>query len=211
LLRQKQGGDVFVLNATVTSIGLEQPDKEDSPIVVVAGGETKKYSHVIATLPLPVLRTIDLKDSKLDIVQSNAIHKLQYGPSIKIGILFTENWWTTGADKDGKPFNIVGGQSFTDLPIRTVVYPSYGVNTTAPSHTLIASYSWTNDAERMGALIGTGKQTYDEQLKHLVLSNLAEVHNADYQYLKDRVVDIYSWDWSHNPLTMGECYVFARS
>ena len=192
------------MNASVTSIGLENPKKEDSPMVVVAGGSTRKYSHVISTLPLPVLRTIDLKDSNLDIVQSNALRKLEYGPSIKIGILFTEPWWTTGQDKDGQNFDIVGGQSFTDLPIRTVVYPSYGVNSTAPSHTLIASYCWTNDAERMGALIGTGKKSYDEQLEHLVLSNLAAVHNTDYKYLKDRLIDVYSWDWSHNPLTMGE-------
>jgi len=210
-LREKEGKDVFVMNAPVTSIGLEEPDNENSPMVVVAGGETKKYSHVICTLPLPVLRTIDLTDSELDILQSNALRKLQYGPSIKVGILFTEPWWTTGKDKKGEEFNIVGGQSYTDLPIRTVVYPSYGVNSETPSNTLIASYCWTNDAERLGSLIGTGKKNYEEQLEHLVLSNLAAIHNTTYKYLKERLVDIHSWDWNHNPSTMGECYASARS
>nr|QAA96039.1 L-amino acid oxidase 4 [synthetic construct] len=205
----KKGGNAFVMNASVTAIGLENPNKEDSPMVVVAGGQKRKYSHVISTLPLPVLRTVDLKNSKLDIVQSNALRKLQYGPSIKIGILFKEPWWTTGQDKNGEKFDLVGGQSYTDLPIRTVVYPSYGVNTNAPSNTLIASYCWTNDAERMGSLIGTGKKTYEEQLEHLVLSNLAAVHNTDYQYLKDRLVDVHSWDWNHNPLTMGAFAFFG--
>lgn len=192
------------MNASVTSIGLQDPDNADSPVVVVAGGQTKTYSHVISTIPLPVLRTIDLTKSKLDILQQNALRKMQYGPSIKVGILFNEPWWTTGKDNSGEDFGIVGGQSFTDLPIRTVVYPSYGVNTQAPSNTLIASYCWTNDAERMGSLIGTGKQNFEDQLKHLVLSNLAAVHNTTLEYLNERFVDIYSWDWNHDPLTMGE-------
>ena len=41
---------------------------------------------------------------------------------------FNGTWCTNGYDRDGNLFNIVGGQSFTDLPIRTVVYPSYGVS-----------------------------------------------------------------------------------
>ena len=31
------------------------------------------------------------------------------------------------ADRDGNDFNIVGGQSFIELPIRTVFYASYSV------------------------------------------------------------------------------------
>ena len=49
------------------------------------------------------------------------------------------------ADRDGNDFNIVGGQSFTDLPIRTGFYPSYGVYSATPSMTLVASYRWTYD------------------------------------------------------------------
>jgi len=192
------------MNAPVTSIGPQDPDKADSPVVVVAGGQTKTYPHVNSTLPLPVLRTIDLTKSKLDIWQRNALRKLQYGPSIKVGILFNEPWWTTGKDKNNEPFDIVGGQSYTDLPIRTVVYPSYGVNGQEPSNTLIASYCWTNDAERLGSLIGTGKQNFEDQLKHLMLSNLAAVHNTTFEYLDEKFVDIHSWDWNHDPLTMGE-------
>ena len=91
------------------------------------------------------MRTLDLTQVGRSIMQSNALRQLQYGPSIKIGIQFTEPWWTTGDVKDGKPIGIVGGQSFTDPPIRTVVYPSYGVNTpgSAPFSVLIASHCWT--------------------------------------------------------------------
>ncbi|KAF4611779.1 hypothetical protein D9613_003929 [Agrocybe pediades] len=207
-LSSKVGKDVVTLNAPVTAIGLES-NASDSGMVVNAGGKDHKYSHVISTIPLPVLRTVDLSRSKLDIVQENALRQLQYGPSIKVGVLFNETWWTNGKDQDGKDFNIVGGQSFTDLPIRTVVYPSYGVNSSDVSKTLIASYCWTDDAERMGSLIGTGEDQYQAQLENLILSNLAAVHNVEYSYLKSRMVDMYSWDWNHNPLTMGAFAFFG--
>jgi len=201
LIKEKLGDSVFVMEAPVTSIGLEDPDDGVSPIVVKAGGLDRKYSHVISTLPLPVLRTIDLTNSHLDVLQINALRQLEYGPSCKIGILFTEAWWTTGKDKNDEPFNIVGGQSFSDLPIRTVVYPSYGSGT---SNVLIASYTWTTDADRLGALMGTGKKEYDDQLEALVLNNLATIHNVTYEYLKTRTVELFPFNWSSDPTTMGE-------
>ena len=197
-------GGVITLNAPVTSIALTNPDYENSTMTVVAAGQKHIYSHVISTIPMPNLRAIDLTGSKLDVVQANALRASDYGPSIKIGIRFNETWWTNGYDRDGNLFNIVGGQSFTDLPIRTVVYPSYGVYSDTPSTTLIASYCWTYDAERLGALIGTGQQQYEDQLKALVLADLATVHNVDVSYLDTRFLEMYSWDWNHNPLTGGE-------
>jgi len=166
--------------------------------VSVRGESTPRtYSHVISTIPLTGLRTIDLSGAGLNVMQKTALRKLQYGPSIKIGMRFKSAWWT-------EKFGIVGGQSFTDLPIRTIVYPSYGVDSATPSTVLIASYCWTNDAERLGSLINTGKTEYTEQLKELVLRNLAEVHNMPYDDLINEYEDMHAWDWNHNPLTGGE-------
>ena len=200
----QEAGGVITLNAPVSSIALTNPDWENSTMTVVAGGQQHTYSHVISTIPMPNLRIIDLTGSKLDVVQSNALRASDYGPSIKIGIRFNETWWTHGEDRDGNKFDIVGGQSFTDLPIRTVVYPSYGVYSDTPGTSLIASYCWTYDAERLGALIGTGKQEYEDQLKALVLADMAAIHNVDVSYLELRFLDMYSWDWNHNPLTGGK-------
>ena len=197
-------GGVIKLNAPVSSIGLTNPDWDNSTMTVTAGGQQYTYSHVISTITMPNLRTIDLTGSKLDVVQANALRASDYGPSIKIGIRFNETWWTTGQDKDGNVFDIVGGQSFTDLPIRTVVYPSYGVYSETPGTTLIASYCWTYDAERLGALIGTGQQVYEDQLKALVLADLAAIHNVDVSYLSSRFLEMYSWDWNHAPWTGGK-------
>jgi len=197
--------DVITMNARVIAIKEKAPENEPPCMVVTtADGKDHEYAHVISTIPIPVLRTIDLTGSNLDIVQSNALRQLQYGPSIKVGILFKETWWTTGKNKRGELFNIVGGQSYTDLPIRTIVYPSYGVDTDTPSKTLIASYCWTDDASRMGSLINTGEKTYEAQLEKLVLNNLAEVHEVTYEYLKELCVEVFAWDWNHDPLTMGK-------
>ncbi|KAG1742403.1 uncharacterized protein EDB91DRAFT_311129 [Suillus paluster] len=169
-----------------------------SAMTVYVRGESnpRTYSHVISTIPLACLRTIDLSVAGLNLMQRNALRKLQYGPAIKIGMRFLSAWWTD-------QFGIVGGQSFTDLPIRTIVYPSYGVDSSSPPTSMIVSYCWTNDAERLGALINTGKSEYNEQLKELALRNLAEVHGLPFSFLSDQFVDMFAWDWNHDPLTMG--------
>ncbi|KAI6100915.1 amine oxidase [Pisolithus croceorrhizus] len=161
------------------------------------------YSHVISTIPLPVLRTIDMTDAGLNVKQKNALRQFEYGPSVKIAIRFKEPWWTTKLD-------IVGGQSFTDLPIRTIVYPSYGVDSNTPSTVLIASYCWTTDAERLSSLAMPDKT---EVLKGLVLRNLAEAHGSPitYEFLQDQFVDMNVKDWSHDAHTMGAFAFFGPS
>ncbi|KAG2033024.1 hypothetical protein BDR03DRAFT_1014670 [Suillus americanus] len=175
-------------NKKVTSIS--QSGDMEMNIYVRGESSLYTYSHVISTIPLPGLRTIELGGAGLNVMQKNALRKLQSGPSIKVGICFQSVWWT-------KLFDIVGGESFTGLPIRTIIYPSYGAESSTPSMVLIASYCGLNDAECLGALINTGKIEYEEQLKELVLGNLAEY------------VDMHAWDWSNNPLIMGSLAFFG--
>ena len=113
--------------------------------VTVNGDETHHYSHVITTLPYPVLRTIDLNGADLNIMQKNALRALDYLAGTKIAILFKTNWWTT-------KLGIVGGQTVTDLPISTIIYPSHGADSQTPSKVLIASFSGLSDAVRLGSL-----------------------------------------------------------
>ncbi|KAI6045465.1 hypothetical protein EDC04DRAFT_2559545 [Pisolithus marmoratus] len=174
-------------------------------VAITVHNEPKQrvYSHVISTIPLPVLRTLDLKDAGLNVKQKNALRQFEYGPSVKIAIRFKEPWWTT-------KLGIVGGQSFTDLPIRTIVYPSYGVDSDSPSTVLIASYSWTTDAERLGSLTMPDKV---EMLKGLVLRNLADAHGdpITLDFLRDQFVDMDVKDWSHDAYTMGAFAFFGPS
>jgi hypothetical protein len=207
-----QDPKALLLNRKVTALA-PTADGESMNVTVVEednnSTSTFTYTNVISTLPLTCLRSMDIYSCNLTPMQSNALRELDYGPSIKIGIKFKTAWWTTGTDQSGQPFKITGGQSYTDRPIRTVVYPSYGLadQTDQPTTVLIASYCWTNDAERVGALIGTGQTQYDQQLLTIALRDLADVHNVTYEYLANQIADpktdVYAWDWNHNPLTLG--------
>ena len=166
--------------------------------VTLNGAETHNYSHVISTLPLSVLRTVDLNGAGLNVMQKNALRSLEYGALTKIAILFKSNWWTT-------KLGIVGGQTFTDLPICTVVYPSHGIDSGTPSKVLISSYSWRSDANTLGSLATTKSR---EVLLDLVLRNLAEIHeglhpDVTYAYLKEEVIDMHVKDWGREDHALG--------
>jgi Flavin containing amine oxidoreductase len=85
-------------------------------------GLTKDYAAVISTVTLGCLSTIDLSTCGIagyNYPQWSAIRELQYGPAIKIGVRWDKPWW-----QDQIEFPIVGGQSFTDLPLRTMLVVS---------------------------------------------------------------------------------------
>jgi len=175
-----------------------------SVAITVNGYETHHYSHVISTIPLPVLRTIDLSGAGLDVMQSNAVNEVDCYPVIKIAILFKSNWWTT-------KLGIVGGQSVTDLPIREIIYPSYGVDSNTPSKVLIVAYTWGADALRLGTLATSSR--HPDAFKELVLRNLAEVHSGlhpdvTYAYLQEQFVDIHIKDWVRDEYAMAPLTVF---
>jgi len=77
----------------------------------------QQYSAVISTIPLPRLSLVDLTGVNINsnYAQWSAIRELQYGPAIKVGIKFSSPWWETEL-----PRPIHGGQSFTDMPLRTM-------------------------------------------------------------------------------------------
>jgi len=185
------------LKSKVTSIALK---RNTGVVVTTNDNDHHKFSHVISTIPLPVLRTIDLSQAELSPTQSNALRELDYGPAIKIGLQFKTAWWTTGTDRSGKRLNIVGGQSYTDRPIRTIVYPSFGNVKAGATTTLIASYCWTEDATRLGALIDKD----DAALLNLVLRDLADIHNVTVDFLRSELIGSKAWDWSNDPYTMGK-------
>ncbi|KAH7332676.1 flavin-containing amine oxidoreductase-domain containing protein [Rhizoctonia solani] len=203
IVSRPDGSNRIVYNSRVTSIALNDKSMQ----VVANNTDQYEFSHVISTIPLPVLRVMDLSKAELAPLQSNAIRELNYGPSIKIGLQFRSAWWTTGRDRNNRPLNIVGGQTYTDRPLRTVVYPSFGNIQAGETTTLIASYCWTEDAERLGALIDKD----DETLKTIVLKELAEIHNVSQEFLRGQLIGYHAWSWSHDPYTMGAFAFFGPS
>ena len=194
----------ITLNSRVTAIALNSGSSMD---VVTNYTDHHQFSHVISTIPLPVLRTINLSEADLSPMQSNALRQLNYGPSVKIGMQFKTAWWTTGKDLAGNLLNIVGGQSYTDRPLRTVVYPSFGDVKAGKTTTLIASYCWTEDATRLGALVNEDGKS----LLELVLRELADIHNLSVDFLSEQLLAHKGWSWSNDPYTMGEKTMFLTA
>jgi hypothetical protein len=66
------------------------------------------------------------------------------------------------------------------------------------------SYCWTQDAERLGALIGQDGQAAPKLIQ-MVIRDLAAVHGIDQSAIPpfDSVKDVFAWDWTHDPNTMG--------
>ncbi|KAI0951722.1 hypothetical protein AcV7_007740 [Taiwanofungus camphoratus] len=196
-------------NAPAVSVSLVE-NKNDSlktkVEVGLASGQVKSYAHVINTTTLPCLRAMDLTSAVLDSEQSTALRELQYGPATKIGVKFKTAWWED--QNVMKKFGqIVGGQSFTDRMVRTVVYPSYGTHGPQgknDSTVLIVSYAWTSDSLRWGSLFG---QASGAQLKEILLRDLAAVHGFDpiqgVEFLKEQWVAHHAWSWTNDPYTMG--------
>jgi monoamine oxidase len=171
-----------------------------SPLIVTAGGKDYTFTHAISTVPLTSFAMIDTSGLAISPMQRSAIRQLQYGPATKTGMRFESAWW-----KEDKQ---IGGQSFTDLPIRTVVYPSYGDN--QESNVLLSSYCWTGDAEKLGSLInaqGADDAPIDARkaLDELVLRDLAAVHEVDVEFLCQQHIETHSWDWNHSPWAGGAC------
>lgn len=98
------------------------------------------------------------------------------------------------------------------------VYPSYpqeGIK----SDVLIASYCWTQDAERLGALMD-GKGGASQELIDRVIRDLTAIHGGQDALAKltnphipggdlsKLVNDVFAWDWLHDPNTMGEGGLF---
>ncbi|KEP45817.1 flavin containing amine oxidase [Rhizoctonia solani 123E] len=187
--------DVIMYNSEVKSVKLNADSTMD---VTTSSATHHEFSHVISTLPLGVLRMMDLTKAELSPMQSNALRELTYSPSTKIGMQFKTAWWT----KINK-LGIVGGQSFTDRPIRTIVYPSFGKVQKGETTTLIASYCWTDDAIRLASMMGKN----DETLKEQVLRDLAVIHDVEIDFLHDQLIGYKAWSWSHDPHTMG-CFAF---
>jgi len=99
---------------TVTAIA--ENESNNLLTVTATNSSSKDYAAVISTVTLGCLSTIDMSTCEIagyNYPQWSAIRQLQYGPSIKIGIRWDSPWWQS-------ELGIVGGQSFTDLPLRTM-------------------------------------------------------------------------------------------
>jgi len=177
----------------VTTDGGADPNLADTPI------SSHKYSNIISTLPLSVLRTtVDLDDVHLSTGQKNGLRELLYSPSIKVGIQFRTAWW--------EKMGIIGGQSYTDRPTRSVVYPSHGpgLGNSNRSNVLIASYNGMQDSQRLAALMRGRNSAEEKILLNIIMKDLSVIHDKPLTELWEEYVDYFACDWYSNSFSLGE-------
>lgn len=185
----------------------EEQHLTDATFAVHVKGKDRSrvYDTVFNSAPLGSMQRMHLEGLNLNWGTNQAIRALGYGASCKVGIQFTE-MTRLGITK--------GGVSKTDLPIRMCVYPSYNMHDNDPDHAggepknvpgvLLCSYSWSQDAQRMGALIDRRSPENEGELKLLLIDNLARLHAAPekgwpyeklYKLINDTYQTHYAYDW----------------
>ncbi|KAK6193515.1 hypothetical protein LQW54_012382 [Pestalotiopsis sp. IQ-011] len=213
---------------TVT-IAKSNPDTEEPRTT-----RKENYLAVFNSTTLAAMQRMDLQSAGLLWGTKQAIRALGYGASCKVAIKFKTPWWQL------EPYCInMGSVSRTDLPLRVCVYPSYNIekleghdrwynNGEYNESVLLCSYTWGQDAQRIGSLIsrdqpkdgGEDCADKDKQLKSLLLRNLALLHAVDdkeetYKTLLDQLetqyVGHHAWDWYRDENMSGAFAYFGPS
>lgn len=174
--------------------------------------ESRDYFAVFNSTTLGALQRMDLTEAGLRYGTKQAIRSLCYGAACKVAIKFKSAWWQK------PPFNInKGGLGKTDLPIRVCVYPSYNLNNPSnESAVLLCSYTWSQDAQRLGSLISRSSPTAEEELREVLVHNLALLHAKDpqdYKGVRDLIEKSYethhAFDWYQDPHASGAFAFFG--
>ena len=124
--------------------------------VSLKGGAKVECDRVVVSIPLTRLRFVDVADfstlkdkaeKKAFQEKRVAVRESHYDAAHKVFLAFNERFWEKGN------FPIIGGRSITDLPVRSVYYPTpdrASMNT--KGGVLLASYTWGDDARRWDTL-----------------------------------------------------------
>lgn len=209
--------DAVKLGKVVTAISYKKDDNDNIKVDVKIDGESPQplYDAVFNSAPLGAMQHMHLEGLNLNWGVKSAIRSLGYGASCKVGIRFKSLWWMTELGITG------GGQGKTDLPIRCCVYPSYNLYDAKDGPgVLLVSYTWSQEAERIGSLIDKLSPANEDELKKLLFHDLARLHaktgdDQQYQHLydliQDNYLDHYAYDWYNNPRAVGAFAYFGPS
>jgi monoamine oxidase len=215
-------------NHRVTSIaatGLRKVDVTASighyPNDINTTTKSFRFNAVLNTTALGCLRHMDLSRAGLPYPTTLALRSLGYGPAAKVAIKFSRAWWI----HDLEDHSIRrGGLGHSDLSLRTCVYPSYNIyDPSTSSAVLLCSYTWQQDAQRIGSLTSSSpnithaQKVVDEaNLETLLLRDLARLHRNERQTEDDiftlisgLYVDHHAHDWSADPNAAG-AFAFFR-
>ena len=199
----------------VSKIAYDRKDKGKAPMRVRVNGEAeaRSYMTVFATPTLACLQRMDLTELELLYEQKDALRSLHYDTASKVGMKFDHPWWIK--------MGIEGGLGKSDMPLRTCVYPSYNlddskdVDSKDESAVLLCSYSWSQDAARIGSLM-KGDWEKETELKEMLLNNLTWLHLEHakkedpnvkfddlYKKLSESYIKHHAFDWHNHEFSSG--------
>lgn len=184
--------------------GIYSSEIEDRITIKYAEGEMKKevlekFDYVICTIPFQSLRRMDIEPN-FNSRKIRAINEMNYETSGKIYLYLKERFWEMG----GKSKGIIGGKTFTDIPLVSIYYPSdhsealndkIGSYILKPgaspkeSGVLLVSYSWCNEAMLLG------NENAELQISDAI-RYIEKIHNLPLHYIDDNLIDYKSLIWS---------------
>lgn len=207
-MRNKIKGPVE-FDKRVHKISIDKTSAEVANMQVQCSDEPtprSSYVTVFNTTSLACLQRMDLTGLDLHSSQKDAIRALHYDDSAKVAIKFTYPWWITDCGIKS------GGLASTDISLRTCVYPSYNLQDTKEA-VLLCSYTWSQDALRVGSLISSSSPQNEEELRELMFDDLAKLHlrsfptPTTFEEIRAKISGAYvthhAFSWSHDPFTSG--------
>jgi monoamine oxidase len=155
-----------------------------------AGRFSVTGDFAVVAIPFSVLRDIEVLGTPFSREKQKAIRELNYNASTKILFQTRHRFWE---HEDG----IIGGTTVTDLGIRRIVYPSFSTPNEERG-TLLASYTWGQDALRWGAM---GPEMMIEQ----ALEDVAAIHpSVTAEFEVGAVQDWYGDPWARGAFALFE-------
>ncbi|KAJ7898066.1 amine oxidase [Mycena leptocephala] len=157
-----------------------------------------EYAHVISTMPFGCLRMVDTSALEFQWELETVLRTLHYDSAVKVAVKFKTRWW------ENLPQPQVGGTSTTDRPTRTVVYPSYGIG--SEDATMIVSYTWAQDALRIGAYVKGHDSASEQVLLECIKRDLADMHDIKdmsvLDHIDHKIVNWYGDEYSNGAFAL---------
>ena len=167
---------------------------------------TQDFDYVVCAIPFSTLRAVDI-DPLFSNIKMRAIREVNYTPAQKSMILCKARFW----EKDG----IIGGGSFTDLPLSSIWYPSDHVQylnhpngfdqlgrlSNEPG-VLLPTYNFNLDTTRLS-------NQPEESMFAQIRKEITEVHGLTPQYIDNIAQSFKTVNWDHEPTIRGALSFFS--
>ncbi|WP_435101184.1 flavin monoamine oxidase family protein [Arhodomonas sp. AD133] len=196
-LANRVPGERVTMNARVSEL---RGDEDGAELAYRPEGGLRprrhRFDRIISTLPFSVLKTVDTPVWQAG--KREAMRTLKMTNAVKIALGFRSRFWETeGPYSKG----MKGGQSDTDLNVRSIVYPSFGIGEPGPAY-ILGSYSWQNDADKFSHLS-------ESDLLDIALRDVAKLHGEDV-VMREYLGHGASIVWNREPHAGGGFAFFAQ-